>query len=64
MYLIISRPFDVFAVVAPVSRGAEPLGAELAVEDAAHLDAVFGVVNVRTICVILEWIECILKLEI
>ncbi len=46
MYLIISRPFDVFAVVAPVSGGTEPLGAKLAIKDAAHLDTVFGVVDV------------------
>ncbi len=46
MYLIISRPFDVFAVVAPVSGGAEPLGAKLAVKDATHLDAVFGIIDV------------------
>ena len=54
IYLIVSWSFDVLAVVAPVPGRAEPLGAELPVEDAAHLDAVLGVIDVRTVGVVLK----------
>ncbi len=40
--LDISGPLDVLAVVAPRLGGAEPLGAQLAVEHPGHLDAVGG----------------------
>jgi hypothetical protein len=54
VYLVISRPFNVLAVVSPVSGRTEPLGAEFSVENSAHFDAVFGVVNVRAIGIVLK----------
>ena len=53
-HLIISRSFDVLAVVAPVSGWAESLGAEFAVKYSTHLDAVLSIVDVRAVCVILK----------
>ncbi len=52
-YLSISGPVDVFAISSPVFGRAEPLRAQLAVEDPGHLDAVVGVVDVRAVGVVL-----------
>ena len=49
----IPRPFDVLTVASPVSRGAEPFCAELAIVDSCHFDTVLAVMDVLTVRVIL-----------
>ena len=49
VYLDVPRPLDVLAVVSPVSGAAEPLGAELPLEDPRHLDAVLGLEHVAAV---------------
>ena len=49
VYLDISRPLDVLAVVSPVPGAAEPLGPQLPLEDARHLDAVLRLEHVAAV---------------
>lgn len=51
--LDIPWPLNVFTVVAPVPRGAEPLGAQNPVIDAGHLDAIIGLKDVLATCQVL-----------
>lgn len=50
VYLNVPRPLDVLAVVAPVPGAAEPLGPQLPLEDARHLDAVLRLEHVAAVC--------------
>jgi len=54
IYLDVSRPLNVLAVIAPVPGRAEPLRSQHPVEDAGHLDAVLGIVDVTAVRVVLE----------
>lgn len=47
--LDVAGPLDVLAVVSPVPGAAEPLRAQLALEDARHLDAVLGLKHVTAV---------------
>ena len=49
VYLNIPRPLDVLAVVAPVPGAAEPLGPQLPLKDARHLDAVLRLEHVAAV---------------
>ena len=49
LYLNVSGPLNVLAVVAPVPGAAESLGPELPLEDARHLDAVLGLEHVAAV---------------
>ena len=49
IYLNVPRPLDVLAVVAPIPGAAEPLGPQLPLEDARHLDAVLRLEHVAAV---------------
>ena len=48
-YLDVPGSLDVLAVVSPVAGAAEPLGPELPLEDARHLDAVLSLEHVAAV---------------